>query len=525
MKAHFFKTLLCLNIFCGTLNAQTIDTNFIDGVIYIRLNVNSTLDLKPYMNSDSYLNTLYSTYDIDTITNPFPGLDSDLDRTFRVYFNQYSLIDALIIDLNSMLDIEYAEKAPLYKTSLTPNDINSSQWALAKINAPQAWDISTGSNAVKIAIVDNAVSTEHEDLSNQIWTNPNEIPNNGLDDDLNGFIDDVNGWDAGDSDNNPNPPISASSSTPFIHGTHCAGIASASTNNNKGIASIGYNTSIIPVKCSADNSPDQGASLPGAYDGVYYAIQANADIISMSWGGSSGLFVTGESIINAAHNLGIVCIAAAGNSNTDAPHYPAAYNNVISVGATDQTDTRAGFSNYGSSIDVMAPGVSIFSTVSGNGSTNLYNNLSGTSMACPMVAGLAGLILAEFPTLTPAEVEQKIKMGCDNIDLMNPNYIGQLGAGRINAYLSLSPTFSLLNLDKSEQNQIIPNPNQGSFTVQSQSIIHSIELFTSQGKLFWSQKETTPSQFISVNINLPAGVYYLKTNTAVINSVNKVVVY
>jgi subtilisin family serine protease len=525
MRTFLIQTLLCLSFFQNTSFAQTVDTNFIDGIVYIRITSNSTLDLKPYQQTNTFLNTLFSTYEIDTITNPFSGLNDELDRTFRIYFNQQELIDALILDLNTMTDIEYAEKAPLYRTSLTPNDIHAAQWALAKISAPQAWEISTGSSSVKIAIVDNAVSTIHEDLMSKIWTNPNEIPNNGFDDDLNGFIDDVNGWDAGDSDNNPNPPNSASSNTPFIHGTHCAGIASASTNNNKGIASIGYNTSIIPVKCSADNSTDQGASLPGAYDGVYYAIKANADIISMSWGGSSGLFVTGESIINAAYNLGIVCIAAAGNSNTSAPHYPAAYNNVISVGATDQTDTRAGFSNFGSTIDVMAPGVSIYSTISGNGSTNLYGSLSGTSMACPMVAGLAGLILSEYPTLSPNEIEQKLKTGCDNIDLLNPDYIGQLGAGRINAYQSLSASLSLSSSEYHLEHVIIPNPNQGNFKINTNANICSIEIFNTNGNRLMNQFMNSTSNTEQINILLSPGIYFLRTKTSNCTFVDKFVVY
>ena len=332
---------------------------------------------------------------------------------------------------------------------------------------------------MKIAIVDNAVSNVHEDLQANIWINNSEIPINFIDDDFNGYVDDYEGYDVSDGDGNPNPPSSSNSSSPFTHGTHCAGITSSATNNGIGIASLGYNSSIIPIKCAPDNSASDGNELPNAYDGVYYAIQIGADVISMSWGGSVSN-ITGQSLMTAANSMGIVLIAAAGNSSTNVPHYPAAFQNVISVGATNEADMKAWFSNYGSTVDVMAPGVNMYSTLSGNGGE--YGLKSGTSMACPLVAGLAGLVLADNPLLTPAQVEAAIKLGCDSIDILNPGFEGQLGAGRINAYRTLDASASLPVNDESSF-LVYPNPSKAQFFIRSNSLPESVRLISIDGKL------------------------------------------
>jgi subtilisin family serine protease len=502
--------------------SQTVDSNFVDGVIYVKVKDTSTIELSPYQYSNPDLNTLFFTYGIDTIKKPFPGLNATLDKTYRIHFRNIQMIDALITELSLMFFVEYAEKAPLYRISYLPNDIHPSQWALNKINAIQAWDISRGSAQITIAIVDNAISTTHEDLMENIWVNPNEIPNNGIDDDLNGFVDDINGWDVADNDNNPNPPDLANSDSYFTHGTHCAGIASASTDNNKGVASIGFKTRIIAVKCSRDNSVDEGRTLTHAYDGVYYAIQAKADIISMSWGGSSGSFITGENIINAANALGIVLISAAGNNNHSEKHYPAAYNPVISVGSTDQADLKSSFSNYGDWVDLMAPGSSIYSTLSG--ANNAYGTRSGTSMSCPMVAGLSALVLEQNSGLSPTQVKNILINGCDNIDLLNPGHSGKLGAGRINAKKTLQYYTGLAHFDEISNFVLYPNPNHGEFTVLT-NITEGVEvnLFDLRGINVYSEFRNfeTSNDFI---IDLNAGIYFLEIATKEKKFIKKIVV-
>lgn len=505
MKYTYLLIFASLLVFTST--AQTVDTNWVDGRIYVRTTSSSNLDLANYNYSNAALNTILSTYGVTNMWTPFPNLSGELDRTYEVEFTQEAMVDGLVYDLGLLLEIEYAEKKPLMKTTFVPNDIQGSQWGLTKINAVQAWDISTGNASIKVAIVDNAVSTIHEDLVGNTYVNPGEIPGNGLDDDLNGYTDDVSGYDVANNDGNPNPPASAGSSTPFVHGTHCAGIAAASTNNGIGIASLGFNTTIIPVKCTPDNSQSQGNELPNAYDGVYYAIRANADVISMSWGG--GFSSTGESIMNAANSLGIVLVAAAGNDNVTTPFYPAAYSSVISVGATDITDAKSSFSNYGTTIDVMAPGTGIFSTLSGNGSE--YGTLSGTSMACPLVAGLCALVLDQNPLFTPAQVKTALENGCDNIDAVNPSFIGMIGAGRINAFKTLSGTSGIPEEANESFSLIYPNPNNGTFTILSENAdaIREVHLTDLSGK---QVKQIVPSfvqKEMLLSLNLAPGMYAL----------------
>ncbi|MGE3825461.1 MAG: S8 family serine peptidase, partial [Bacteroidia bacterium] len=397
-----------------------------------------------------------------------------------------------------------------------------------KIDAEQAWDITTGSSSVVIAIVDNAVLHSHQDLAANRWVNTTEQNGiTGFDDDLNGYTDDIYGFDVADSDGNPEPPSGTLNSSPFKHGTHVAGIAAAATNNNMGVASLGYNCKFMSVKCSPNSGG--GDELPSAQDGVFYAMRAGADIISMSYGGAGGALVS-ELVLNQAYAAGIVLIAAAGNDNTNTVHFPAAYSNVIAVGATDQNDAKSSFSNYGNWIDVMAPGVSIYSTLTESGNT--YGNLSGTSMATPLVAGLAALVLSDEPGLTPAQVKAKMQQGCENIDAQNSGFIGQLGAGRINAFHALSPVGIKDNLS-ANQLHIFPNPVQKNtplFLNIGETNGHEItvNVVDIAGRLLASERINEQSdgayKLNAVN-NLLAGSYFVELLWENHKSVEKVVVY
>lgn len=359
------------------------------------------------------------------IKQPFLSLKTkDWAAVYDIQLGDEKETTAFIKTVSAFDYIEYAEPIPIMRQTYTPNDPQySNQYHLSKIKANNAWNTHRGGGAI-VAIVDDAVRITHEDLASNIWVNPNEIPDNGIDDDNNGYIDDINGYDVASDDNDPMPGSNASNSS-FTHGTHCAGIAGAVSDNGIGVASIGFNNKIMAVKTINSGN----GTLSHTFEGVAYAIAAGANVISMSWGG--GFAQTGQALFNTAYANGIVCIAAAGNDNTSQMAYPAAYNHVISVAATDQNDTRASFSNYGTWVDVSAPGVNILSTLAG--SDNAYGLLSGTSMACPLVAGLAGLIRSRNPNFTPDQVENCLKAFTDNIDTQNPNYIGQLGTGRINA--------------------------------------------------------------------------------------------
>lgn len=370
-------------------------------------------------------------FGVTRIHCPFIVPDAGLQRTWLVEFDSVQATQALLRKFQAMVDVEYAERVPYCTTSLTPNDLQSQQWHLQQVQAELAWDLQTGYTDVVVAIVDDAVLTTHNDIAPNLWVNPLEIPGNNFDDDGNGYIDDVNGFDVADNDGDPNPPSNVTASY-FSHGTHCAGVAAAATNNGSGIASIGFNTRIMAVKTKFNASG--GSGLHATIQGVQYAIVAGADVISMSFG-SYAVSYTVEDLFRYAHDEGIVLVAAAGNQNTGLPNYPAAYNHVISVGATTQNDSKAYFSNSGLSIDVMAPGVDIYSCLAT--ANNAYGLKSGTSMACPLVSGLAALMIARNDRYTPDEIETCLKNTCDNIDAQNSSLIGQLGAGRINAFNAL----------------------------------------------------------------------------------------
>ncbi|MDP3789854.1 MAG: S8 family serine peptidase, partial [Candidatus Omnitrophota bacterium] len=299
-------------------------------------------------------------------------------------------------------------------------------WGLQKTQAFEAWDLFGNARTdpgkdIVVAVIDTGVDFSHPDVGGNKWVNPDETAGNGVDDDGNGYVDDINGWDFVSNDNNPYDGHG--------HGTHVSGTIAAVTNNSAGIAGVAPNAKIMAVKGLSDSGSGYISDLANC---LIYAANNGADVLSNSWGGS-GSSSTLENAVNYAYSKGCVVVAAAGNSNADAAGYtPAGYANVITVAATDRNDVKASFSNYGSIVDVSAPGVSVLSSSGGT-----YKSWSGTSMACPHVSGLAALILSQDPTLTNAEVAQRIKDTADNIYGQNPSWQGKLGTGRINAYKAI----------------------------------------------------------------------------------------
>lgn len=470
--------LLFISLFVITnINAQQAHPDYLDGVVFFKITDNANVNLDPYDSLNLNLNQIISDYDITEITHPFQGLGSDtLDLTYKVYFEDTFQVNQLVTEMNLLSWIDYCEKSPLYRTNYTPNDVNSLQWYLDKIDAFEAWDITTGDQNISIAVVDNAVRITHSDLANNIWENTAENEN-GLDSDLNGYTDDIQGYDVADQDNNPSPPATFTGGA-FSHGTHCAGTASGATNNNNGIAGVGYNCKIIGVKCTPDNS--NGATLPYAYEGLKYAVDVNSDIISMSWGSRASSF-TGDALINNAALNGIVLIAAAGNDDEENALSPASNANVIAVGATNEDDLKASFSNYGADIDLMAPGKSIYNLFGGNDDDYGYSD--GTSMACPIVAGAAGLLLSEFPNASREDIRNALKSGCVNIDGLNPGYEQKLGSGRLNLYNS----FTILKTEtevKTENFSLYPNPATGHLFLNSAEfeLTKEIKIFDEMGR-------------------------------------------
>jgi subtilisin family serine protease len=328
---------------------------------------------------------------------------------------------------------------------LTPNDPNFTQlWGLhntgqtggtpdADIDAPEAWDITTGSSSVVVFVVDTGVDYNHPDLNANLWTNPGETPGNGIDDDGNGYVDDVYGIDTYYNDTDPFDGDG--------HGTHVSGTIGAIGNNNVGVVGVNWSVKIGHCKFLSDFG---SGTTAGAISCLQYILNLKQtgnpanDIIATnnSWGGG-GFSQALYDAIKAHMNAGILFIAAAGNSsanNDTALFLPASYYlpNVISVAATTHTDAKAGFSNYGRrTVHVGAPGQGILSTTPGN----TYSTFSGTSMATPHVTGLAALIKAQFPSFTWYQIRNRILASGDVTTGMQNVTISDR---RINAYGALT---------------------------------------------------------------------------------------
>ncbi len=337
--------------------------------------------------------------------------------------------------------VEFAEPNTYGEYLITPNDtLFNNQWGLhntgqtggtadADMDGPEAWDLETGSSTVVIAVLDSGTEIDHDDLVSNMWKNTDEIPGNGIDDDVNGFIDDYDGWDFGNNDNDPRGP--------FYHGTHVAGIVSAMTNNGLGVAGVAGGWSpgnpgclIMPLGVG-DAAPD-GSILD---DAILYAVDNGAHVITLS------LSVGQSSAINAAledaWTNGLFIDCASGN-DFGAVSYPASHTRVMAVGATDHHDNRAFFSNFGPELEVVAPGVNIWSTRL----ANTYGTGDGTSYAAPQVAGLAGLLISQNPGMSNADIRQRIldtaedQVGNPSEDA--PGRDDFYGHGRINLFLALN---------------------------------------------------------------------------------------
>jgi thermitase len=282
----------------------------------------------------------------------------------------------------------------------------------------------TGSRKVLVAVLDTGIDLTHPDLQANIYTNPGEIAGNGIDDDHNGFIDDVHGWNFYDNNNNTQDDND--------HGTHVSGIIGAIGNNGVGIAGVNWNVSLLPVKFLGK---DGSGYLAGAIEAINYATLMKAQVINMSSG--VGEFSQAMSdAIAAAQKAGILFVAAAGNTGVDAdssPSYPASYAlpNVMSVAATDNEDHLASFSDYGiQTVHLAAPGADIYSTVIGG----QYATYSGTSMAAPLVSGVAALLLSQEPTLSVSDIKDRLMKSSDPLPSLHRKVVSQ---GRLNAYNAL----------------------------------------------------------------------------------------
>ena len=341
-----------------------------------------------------------------------------------------------LAELQANPNVLYAEPNYILTATALPDDSLLDQlWGLhnegqnggvedADIDAPEAWDRSTGSDGIIVAVIDTGVNYNHVDLADNMWTNPNEIPGNDVDDDGNGYVDDVYGYDFANDDGDPLDD--------HDHGTHCAGTIGGVGNNGEGVVGVNWKVRIMALKFL---SGDGGGTTAGAVSSLEYAVQMGAQLSNNSYGGggySQAMYDT----IEMARNAGHLFVAAAGNESSDndsVPAYPASYDldNIISVAATDRSDGLAGFSNYGlTTVDIGAPGVDIHSTLSGGG----YGTMSGTSMASPHTAGAAALVMAVNSQLTYDQVRKLILDNADPIESLD----GMVDTGaRLNVFNAL----------------------------------------------------------------------------------------
>ncbi len=397
-----------------------------------------------------------------------------LDQIYLLKTSKEVDMRGLVTEYSGNPSVTYAEPNYIVRSQMIPNDHYyqttrswtqnfDDLWGIKKIGCERAWDISQGDGVI-VAVVDTGVMINHEDLAANIWVNTGEIPGNGIDDDNNGYKDDVHGWNFVENNNNVNDDVG--------HGTHVSGTIAAVGNNSVGVIGIAPRAKIMPVRALGAD----GGSTSGLAQALKYATDNGADVANNSWGGSGTSQLLEDAFAYAAAH-GMVCTAAAGNSNLDAAGFtPANISSVITVGATTQTDAKTSFSNFGWKVDVGAPGGGDHYAIEGDGAYrfDIYNILScmpdtgaipseapdlqvapgywrlaGTSMACPHVTGEVASILGKFPTLSVDEVKGRVIGTTDpypSTDMLHP-----MGSGRINVYKALmaNPSPALLMRDAS----------------------------------------------------------------------------
>ena len=331
------------------------------------------------------------------------SVDEVLPGVYRLSAGEGSGLD-IEQAADALLDtgaVQYAQPNRVYEMAKMPDDeqyVAGQQWALTQIKAEQAWDITTGSGDVVIAMLDTGVATDHPDLEDKV----------------------VPGYDFYSNDNEPYDDSG--------HGTMTAGITAASSNNGRGIAGVAWGARIMPVKVLGGERGSGSDEMVAR--GIRWAVDNGARIINMSLGGEETSPVQDDAI-RYAHDRNVLIIAAAGNTPDGKPHYPAAYDTVLSVGATGRSDTVTGFSSFGPYVDVSAPGVGILSTSWSDGNLT-YEYGNGTSFSCPLVTGAAALVWSANPSLTADDVRFILEDSSD--DVGPAGWDEYSGRGRLNVF-------------------------------------------------------------------------------------------
>lgn len=523
MKKYLLSIIALFFPFMGIIAQSVDDPIFVENELYVKLKVrdNAQQDaLQYYPNpqnggSGSFVWNIIKEFGGESMVHTFPNTVKSMRNVYRVKLKPGSDMQALIKELRANPEVERVNQVVAYYIQKQPNELDESrQWYFKNINMKTSWSTTQGIEK-NIAIIDNGVRYTHEDLRTRIMIST-EVSNDGIDNDGNGYIDDYYGWDVADNDADPSPRSKPNNPPPGIeknalyasHGTHVAGIVAAA-DNNIGVASLGINNRILCIKAHRSAELND-RMLTNVADAFAYAIHKKVDIINCSFGVSE-FDTTLKELIEEAISAGIIVVAAAGNRGTDAPMYPAAYDGVIAVGATDKENKKAAYSNFGDYIDVMAPGDDILSTVATGDSQ--YATMSGTSMAAPIVSSLIGLILSKEPDKVHL-IEGILKGGCEDINFQNPTFQGRIGAGLVNVdktfekmmyYTSVAEHF--INKDFA----VYPNPSSGDIFVPYQNLAPNggslaINLYNTAGALVFQTEVNAEHQPINVS-QLPVGIY------------------
>lgn len=380
-------------------------------------------------------------------------------------------LGAALRDLSEDAAVESAEpdflqegqlNDPYFLSSGSWGQTFADQWYLQTISAPTAWPlVPANAPQIVVAVIDSGIDRTHPDIANVIWTNGKEIPGNGIDDDKNGYVDDVYGWNFASGNNN--------TLDTHGHGTIVAGLIGAKQDNAIGIAGAAPGTRLMALR----NGESGSSYVSRSIESVYYAVQNGAKVINMSFGGANYSAAFDEAVRYAVdHN--VVLVAAAGNASSESyTTYPACYSGVISVGATDHLDQTSGYSNFGPTIDLVAPGgggggdsgqtmlsCRASGTTLGVAVGTQYIRSSGTSFASPLVAATAALLLRNHPDLTPAHIQQILVNSSDDID--SPGWSLKSSFGRLNMQRALGMAApAIAEIDNVTNGQVV----SGSLTV------------------------------------------------------------
>ena len=445
-------------------------------VIVIKFSDDSVISENSIKTENSQLNKQITNAGIVSFKKLFPEKSSALKKTilsplsniYQARFEGEKSPQEMARLVSAWPGVVYAEpKYYRYISQQIPDDesYNLQSEYYEVIQAPEAWEQVRGEQGeVIIAIVDGGTDITHPDLSDNIWQNQDEVNGvTGVDDDGNGFVDDYYGWNFANESGDP----SGLSGLPFNadHGTHTAGIASAVTNNLIGVAGTSWNTTIMGIN-AGDETVDR--IIAYGFEGIVYAAENGADIISCSWGSQGGFSYFERDVIAYVSSLGATIVAAAGNNSSDLPHYPSSYDQVFSIAGTTANDDRYVATNFGPDVDLAAPAVNIYSTFD----NNTYGYATGTSMAAPMVAGVAGLVKTLNPQWSGRQIGEQVRVTVDSL----PAEMGQLGRGRLNAFRAvteISPSIRLIDhrFEDENENGIIERGEQVNVFITVQNFL------------------------------------------------------